>query len=48
MTTLTKAYTKEVGSQEEMISQFKTRLANEKEEKIKMEEERCQRHLERV
>lgn len=31
-----------------MIEQLKVRLATEKQEKVKMEEERCQRSLEHV
>jgi len=40
-----KSYQKEVKALEEMLEQMKVRMAKEKSEKIKMEEERCQRHL---
>jgi DNA repair exonuclease SbcCD ATPase subunit len=43
-----KSYQKEVRGLEEMMEQLRIRLANEKNEKVKMEEERCQRHLEHV
>ena len=33
---------------EEMMGQLRVRMANEKSEKVKMEEQRCQRHLEHV
>jgi len=48
LSTLKKASTREVASQEEMAAQLRNRLAEERAERARMEEERCQRQLDHV
>jgi hypothetical protein len=48
LSTLRKTSTREVASQEEMAAQLRNRLAEERAERARMEEERCQRQLDHV
>lgn len=48
LNTLKKTSTREVASQEEMAAQLRNRLAEERAERARMEEERCQRQLDHV
>ena len=48
LSTLKKTSTREVASQEEMAAQLRNRLAEERAERARMEEERCQRQLDHV
>ena len=48
LSTLKKTSTREAASQEEMAAQLRNRLAEERAERARMEEERCQRQLDHV
>jgi hypothetical protein len=48
LSSLKKTSTREVASQEEMAAQLRNRLAEERAERARMEEERCQRQLDHV
>lgn len=45
LNSLAKAFRKEISSQDEAVEQLRSRIDLEKGEKMKMEEERVQRHF---